>query len=108
MRSDISHTAMTKDFVLQASSDQSELSNVRDVTQSINEVCPIYSSACTVVGSGTPAQANAQNVLSSGKAGCSSTSHPHEAPTGWALVFGAVGLVVARTVRQRRSSLRRR
>jgi hypothetical protein len=40
IRSDIAHSAMTKDFVLQASSDQSELSNVRDVTQSINENCP--------------------------------------------------------------------
>jgi len=44
MRSDISHTAMTKDFVLQASSDQSELSNVRNVTQSVNFVCPSYGS----------------------------------------------------------------
>jgi len=39
IRSDIAHSAMTKDFVLQASADQSELSNVRDVTQSINETC---------------------------------------------------------------------
>ena len=42
MRSDISHAAMTKDFVLQASADQSELSNVRNVTQSVNLVCPVY------------------------------------------------------------------
>ena len=42
MRSDIAQTAMTSDFVLQASSDQSELSNVRNITQSVNETCPIY------------------------------------------------------------------
>jgi hypothetical protein len=58
VRSDIAQTAMTKDFVFQAASDQSELSNVRVVTQSVNAQCPIYS-GCSVVGSGTPAQAAA-------------------------------------------------
>ncbi len=51
MRSDISHAAMTQDFVLQASSDQSELSNVRNVTQSVNLVCPTYS-ACSPTNNG--------------------------------------------------------
>jgi Uncharacterized protein conserved in bacteria (DUF2330) len=49
MRSDIIHAAMTADLVLQASSDQSELSNVRRITQSVNLVCPIYN-GCAVVG----------------------------------------------------------
>src|ERR1019366_827522 len=40
IRSDISHAAMTTDFVLQASADQSELTNVRQVTKSVNEQCP--------------------------------------------------------------------
>ena len=44
MRSDISHAAMTKDFVLTASSDQSEISNIRNVTKSVNLVCPVYGS----------------------------------------------------------------
>ena len=44
MRSDISHAAMTKDFVLAASSDQSEVSNLRNVTKSVNLVCPVYGS----------------------------------------------------------------
>jgi hypothetical protein len=56
IRSDIAQTAMTEDFVLQASADQSELSNVRQVTQSINLTCPIYQ-GCNVVGSGTLAEA---------------------------------------------------
>jgi len=107
MRSDISHAAMTKDFVLQASTDQSELSNVRDVTKSINEVCPIYDSTCSVVGTGTPAQAVAQNSLSSATHGCSSASHSRETPTGIALLFGGLGLVVARSFRQRRRVARR-
>ncbi len=56
IRSDILHSAMTADFVIQASADQSELSNVRNVTQSVNLTCPIYN-GCNVVGTGTPAQA---------------------------------------------------
>jgi hypothetical protein len=56
MRSDIAQAAMTADFVLQAASDQSELSNVRNVTQSVNLTCPVYN-GCNVVGTGTPGQA---------------------------------------------------
>jgi hypothetical protein len=62
MRSDIAHAAMTKDFVLQASADQTELSNVRNVTTSINQVCPIYGSNCQQIGTGTPAEAAAANA----------------------------------------------
>ena len=58
MRSDIAQAAMTTDFVLQASTDQSELSNVRNVTQSVNLTCPVYN-GCNVVGTGTPGQAQA-------------------------------------------------
>ena len=49
---------MTTDFVLQASTDQSELSNVRNVTQAVNLTCPIYD-GCNVIGTGTLAQAQA-------------------------------------------------
>ena len=65
IRSDILHTAMTADFVLQASTNQSELSNVRNVTQSVNLSCPLYN-GCQVVGTGTPAQAAASIAASSG------------------------------------------
>jgi hypothetical protein len=41
-RGDIAHAAMDKDLKLQASADQSELSNVRNVTQSVNANCPVY------------------------------------------------------------------
>jgi hypothetical protein len=54
VRSDIAHAAMTADLVFQASADQSELSNIRDVTQSINLVCPTYSNnGCGGSSSGT-------------------------------------------------------
>jgi hypothetical protein len=68
MRSDIAHAAMTTDFLLQASADQSELSNIRNVTQSVNLTCPIYNQ-CSVVGTGTPAQAAASVGASSGGSG---------------------------------------
>jgi Uncharacterized protein conserved in bacteria (DUF2330) len=68
IRTDILHTAMTADFVLQASADQSELSNVRNVTQSVNLTCPLYN-GCQVVGTGTPAQAAASIAAGSGQSG---------------------------------------
>ncbi|MCL2450458.1 MAG: DUF2330 domain-containing protein [Polyangiaceae bacterium] len=80
IRSDIAQAAMTSDFVLQASQDQSELSNVRNVTQSINEVCAIYNSSCEYLGQGTPAQAAAANPRSS--AASSSTASASIGPTG--------------------------
>jgi hypothetical protein len=43
IRSDIAHAAMTQDLVLGASADQSELSNVRFVRQSINLYCSAVS-----------------------------------------------------------------
>jgi hypothetical protein len=78
IRSDIAQTAMTNDFVLQASSDQSELSNTRTVTQSVNLTCPIYN-GCTVIGTGTLAQAQASidggtSFNGSGSSGGGSTS----------------------------------
>ena len=72
IRSDIAHAAMTADFVLQASADQSELSNVRNVTQSVNLTCPIYN-GCNVVGTGTLAQAQA-SVDGGTSSGASSSS----------------------------------
>jgi hypothetical protein len=78
IRSDIAHSAMTKDFVLQASSDQSELSNVRDVTQSINEICPPQPSCGGTSGvsfSGTSGSSGASaGISSSGTSGTSSGS----------------------------------
>lgn len=50
MRSDIAHAAMTTDFLVKASADQSELSNIRNVTSSVNLSCPQYPS-CGIFGS---------------------------------------------------------
>ena len=51
IRSDVSHAAMTTDLVLQASSDQSELSNIREVSQSANKPdCPSSGGSCDTGG----------------------------------------------------------
>ncbi len=101
IRSDISHAAMTTDFVLHAPQDQAELSNLRQVTQSINEQCPVYGNDCAVIGRGTPLQAAASGPHASGS--CSATTtQPNESPVGLAAVGGMLGLAFLRARRLRR------
>jgi hypothetical protein len=98
MRSDIAHAAMTKDFVLQASADQSEVSNVRNVTQSVNLQCPLYN-GCTQVGTGTPAQA-AASVNKIDSSGCATLPRPRGGRTvAFASLVWLLGLFWARRAR---------
>jgi hypothetical protein len=98
MRSDISHAAMTTDFLLQASTDQAELSNIRNVTNSINLQCPIYDN-CAVVGYGTPEQSSSSKSAHS----CVAAPQPSKEPmTMLAALAGMFGLVAVRVVRARR------
>ncbi len=103
IRSDISHAAMTQDFVLAASADQSELSNVRTVTTQINETCSIYSS-CEITGTGTPAQAQAsvdeENASAGGGCRTAPTKRP-ESPTSL-LAFGTIAAFVLLGLRKRK------
>jgi hypothetical protein len=99
IRSDIAHAAMTADLVLQASSDQSQVSNVRTVTHSVNEQCPIYD-GCNVVGTGTPAQSAASESH-----GCAASTQALADPlAGSGVLAGAAALFVARMFRRRRRS----
>jgi hypothetical protein len=110
MRSDISHAAMTSDFILQASADQSELSNIRNVTQSINLTCPIYQD-CQVVGQGTPAQAAASvatNGMGAGGGGCITSPRAARTPiVSYGALAGLVGIAVVRIGRSRKRGKRR-
>jgi hypothetical protein len=100
MRSDIAHSAMTVDFVIRASGDQSELSNVRTPVQSVNETCPIYN-GCYVVGQGTPAQ----SAASLNKSGCAAAPARVANPMGaLATTLGLAVPLALRTVRRRRWS----
>ncbi len=123
IRSDIAQAAMTSDFILQASSDQSEVSNVRTVTQAVNLTCPIYN-GCNVVGTGTPGQAQASidggtsgtvvgeggpsgsgaipSSTSSGE-NCATATPGRTAPgVAMGALAGLLGLVVGRAIRVRR------
>jgi hypothetical protein len=102
IRSDIAHAAMTVDLILQASADQSELSNVRVVTRSVNEQCPLYD-GCNVVGTGTPAQAQAREH----GGGCAtSTRAMADRTAGLGALAGMGALLLARALRGRRRSPR--
>jgi Uncharacterized protein conserved in bacteria (DUF2330) len=99
IRSDIAHAAMTADLILRASSDQSEVSNVRAVTHSVNEQCPIYD-GCNIVGTGTPAQSAASESH-----GCAASTRALADPSaGAGALAGVAALLVARMLRGRRRS----
>jgi MYXO-CTERM domain-containing protein len=100
MRSDISHAAMTTDFVLQASVDQSEIPNVRTVTRSINLTCPIYGGNCSIIGYGPPDQAGGGG---SGSSGCSTSGTPGQLPIGLGAVAAMIGLAIVRARRRAHS-----
>jgi hypothetical protein len=124
IRSDISHAAMTTDFVVQAAQDQSEVTNLRTPAKSINEVCAIYGNDCSVVGQGTPAQAAASGphtgVMGGGGlfgfggtgstgggngagGACSTTpAHRNGLPIGLAAVAGLIGLAFLRSRAQKK------
>ncbi len=102
MRSDIAHAAMTTDFVLRASADQSELPNIRVVTNTLNATCPVYD-GCQVVGS-TPAGSEGNLGGPSGASGCAATSSTSAADLKYAGLVGVLGLAVTTFLRRRRSS----
>ncbi|MBV9946631.1 MAG: hypothetical protein JOZ69_07275, partial [Myxococcales bacterium] len=97
LRSDIAHATMTADLVLQASSDQSPLSNIRQATKSVNEQCPIYD-GCRVVGQGSPAQASASQHR-----GCTtSVQRFADGHSAAGALAGIAGVFLARSIRRRR------
>jgi hypothetical protein len=111
MRSDIAQTAMTSDFVLEAAADQSDLSNIRNITQSVNLTCPIYN-GCTVVDAGTLAQAQASvgdggAGATGGGGGCAASAQGNGGRgVGLGALAGIVGLLAGRAIRVRRRRAR--
>ncbi len=105
MRSDISHAAMTTDFVLQASPDQAEVPNVRNLTNAVNLQCPVYD-GCNIVGNVPADEANARAAANSGSGnesfGCATTAKPFKmSDLSWP-VSGVLGLgLVLRVLRAR-------
>jgi hypothetical protein len=84
--------------VLQASADQSEVSNVRNVTQSVNLQCPLYN-GCSQVGTGSPAQA-AASIAKTDSSGCATLPAPRGGRTvAFASLVWLLGLFWARRAR---------
>lgn len=107
MRSNIAKKAMTVDFLLHASPDQSEIPNVRNLTKHVNLQCPVYNN-CTVVGyAPTPEDAAAQTAANSNNSDstftCRTTTSSHHTTrdVGAAAVLGVVGLAFLRMRRRK-------
>jgi hypothetical protein len=104
MRSDISHAAMNVDFVLRASADQSELSNVRTVTNQVNLQCPVYDN-CNVVGYAPYDPNNPEANTGSGNShgGCVAAPQANkESGVSFGVFAAAIGVIVVRNIRERR------
>ncbi len=106
LRSDLAHAALAADLVLQASSDQSALPLVRQVTKEANEpICPIYQ-GCDVVGQGPRSQAQAAAASNKGRESfsCATAS---KSSTGTVVYSALLGLAAIALVRSRRRSNKR-
>ena len=114
LRGDIAHAALTKDLVIQASSDPSEVSNLVDVTREANQpLCPVYDSSCSPVGKlpraeakrrneAAQAEANAQSGGSGQGGSCSATRTPRA--THATLALGTMFLALTALRARRRGS----
>jgi hypothetical protein len=100
MRSDVAHSALSDDMYLQASADQSELTNLHYPQQQIGQPeCPVYDSSCMQVGTLPRDQA-----IAAANGGCNATRGNEGSRPSVAVVLGMVGLVV---IRMRRRAKRR-
>jgi hypothetical protein len=112
LRADLAHAALDADLVMTASADQSELSNIRQLTREINEpLCPVYNgcdTAGTAPRSQAVAQANASNGNGGGSFACSTSSTTSSttrssSPAWLGLGGGFLALALVKAARRRRS-----
>jgi hypothetical protein len=107
MRSDVAQSALSVDMSLQASADQSELSNVHVAQKEIGEpLCTIYSpTTCEPVGTAPRSQAQAQAAAqgsSLGGGGCATTPPRDRTGATFAALFALSGIVAFRLRKRRR------
>jgi hypothetical protein len=101
IRSDIAHTALTVDLSLQASSDQTELSNVHNVTSQIGEPeCPVYDSSCNVTGEAPRSEVTASGSPSGG-CNTAATRSTLGSQGALAAFLGFIGFGIVRSRRKR-------
>jgi MYXO-CTERM domain-containing protein len=114
LRSDVSHSALSDDLVIQAAADQGELSNTYTTSQETGQPqCPVYDANCLQVGNLPRDQAKAYataNYASYGGGGNSASGCDCKTPAGttspkstFGVMVGLVGLGMFRSRRRRRS-----
>jgi hypothetical protein len=97
MRSDVAHSALTNDMYLQASADQSELSNLHYPQNQIGQPqCPVYSSNCVQTGTLPRDQA-----IAAANGGCNATRGTGGSRTSILIALGLVGFGAFRVRRRR-------
>lgn len=100
MRADLAHGALVDDLALQASSDQSELSNFRQAADAINiPPCPTYGACPADAGPGTDS-----NGTSLQGGGCSVVAEGGTQGSDVVLAFAGIGLFGLVASRRRRRS----
>jgi hypothetical protein len=114
MRSDIAHSALSADLVIQASSDTSELSNLYNPAKQVGQpLCTLYNSSCISEGQVPRDQAqaaitainapNSSSDTSGGGCACTTTS---SGPIGWrttcGILLGVAWLGIVRKRQRRR------
>ena len=105
VRSDLNHAALSADLVLQASKDQSVMSNVRNPKlESGQPNCPVFD-GCSVVGNAPRDEAVTQtqtnNARNAESFSCKTAARPLSGPLGLLAAGGFLGLAVLRVRRRR-------
>jgi hypothetical protein len=101
MRADLSHAALANDLVLQASTDQTQVSNIYQVTKSVNAPsCPAFDPSSCACGEGLDGGMGTTTPASSGKQSFGCSAVPSDSD-GAGLELGLVGLLGAALIRAR-------
>jgi hypothetical protein len=104
VRTDLAHDALAQDLVLQASADQSVLSNLRQVTKEANEPqCPVYDGQCRQVGTAprSQAQSSAHDSFSCSASASSLSTQPLVGPLFFTSIAGLLGITLLGARRRR-------
>ena len=108
MRADLAHAALDADLVMTASKDQAVLSNVRQLTNEINQpLCPVYSQdGCSQIGTEPRDDAVARANGDAGESfSCATGGSGGSSPLWLGAGLGYLALAIARA-RRRRNPLR--
>ena len=98
MRSDVAHAALSVDMVLEASKDQSELTNQHIAQIQIGQpLCPVYDGNCTQTG-----EVPRDQALASTNGGCNAMPSRSASRTTFAALLGIAAFAALRVRRRQR------